>query len=130
MYMGRRLSKKELEKYRETAKNGYIRVWKTVQLCYENFGVKDGYYPEMYYYHKRFRGGINKARHKQSDKQIHAFRNRRSARAWAIGGVNIVLGCFVKPSWVSAIGRYNTLDTLTTSKIIMPKYPERVVKIK
>lgn len=130
MCMGNKLSKRSLQRYKKknTNSKGYIRVWKVV-VC-----ALDGYYPQYNSYNIKFQPGINKARYIESSDpsyHIHAFRDRKSAKEWYMSQRDdVIVSCLVRPEWISAIGRTSDgrKKTLTTRKIIIPKYPDKCAR--
>lgn len=125
MCLGENLGQEALEEYRKTYKNGYIKVWKVVNIKNKR------YYPEIYDF-KPFRIGLNIARKSATneDKLIHAFRNEESAKRWRSFD-QAILQCYVKPKWVMAVGiTTNENLTLTTKAIVIPKNPETKVTLK
>jgi len=123
--MGTELSKRSLQRYKKKVNSrGYIRVWKVVNVSNKK------YYPEFKHRNKSFKPGLNISKYAEGDISgchIHAFRDRQSAKKWC-DCYRITISCLVKPEDISAIGRAGRLKTLTTRRIIMPKYPSRCAK--
>ena len=137
MCLGRKLPDRSLARYKAKGKKlGYIRVWKTVRE--KTYGVPR-FVPEFSERrnNRLYPAGFSHARENASSEQelIHAFRDRKSAENWN-EGFSTIIEAIVHPDWVKAVGsQYENGDknrlerTLTTSAIVMPKYPKKRVTV-
>lgn len=128
MCLGRKLSDSALRKYKAKGKKtGYIRVWKVVTK------KDDGYFPQYKHKSVRFKGDLNKSQYDGmwEETAIHAFRDKKSAKKWAVFTFEAIITCLVKPEWVLAIGEtVKKKLTLTTRAIVMPAYPKTRATVK
>lgn len=126
MCMGRNLGQAALKRYQAKGKNGYIRVWKTVQRAKRWFRSDcRGKTYKGGFYHATYATWVN-----SDNCLIHAFRDKKSARTWTRSYEEVV-ECMVVPAWIMAIGSdHNKRLTLTTKAIVMPEFPKTKVTVR